>query len=154
MLDPIVKEIEVPCDQRTAFDVFVQDMATWWPFERFSVSALGGGTVKALRVEAREGGAIIEMGEDGREWRWGTFRTVAPHDYLAMDFHVDHPDHVTEAKTLVEVRFTPLAEDRTRVRLTQSNWEVLADMAEMARGGYGTAWTMILGERYAAACAA
>ena len=32
MLDPIVKTIEVPCSQKEAFSVFVENMGSWWPF--------------------------------------------------------------------------------------------------------------------------
>jgi hypothetical protein len=44
----------------------------------------------------------------------------------------------------VEVRFTVVSTDRTRVDLSQSNWEGLGDSAEMAKGGYRHAWGVIL----------
>jgi hypothetical protein len=158
MLEPIVREIEVPCSLAIAFDVFV-DMASWWPLERFSASRLGGGTTRELRVETREGGTIVEVSADGSEHLWGRFVAYESPEYLAMDFHIVHPDQLEGERpdddfTRVEVRFTALADDRTRVRLTQTEWERLGDMAAMVRGGYGTAWAMILDERYAAACSA
>lgn len=157
MLDPIVKEIEVPCARETAFDVFVREIASWWPFERFSVSAMLGGAPRELRVVAREGGTIAEVTPDGREFLWGTITTFDPHGRLVMDFHIPHPEHSPEDRTgdftQVELLFTPIAEGRTRVRLEQSNWEALGEMAEMVRGGYGTAWSVIFEERYPEACA-
>jgi hypothetical protein len=152
MLDPIVKEIEVPCDQRTAFDVFVGDMGSWWPLERFSISAMMGQPSRGLRVESREGGSITEIAQDGSEHLWGRFTSYDPHDYLAMDFHITHPDYPAGDFTLVELRFAPLDEQRTRVTLTQSHWEAHGDIAEMVRGGYGTGWTVIFEQRYRAAC--
>lgn len=154
MLDPIVKEIEVPCSQRTAFELFVNDMESWWPLDRFSVSAMTKHRSRALRVEAREGGTITEIAHDGSEHLWGRITTYDPHGYLAMDFHISHPDYPKGDFTLVEIDFIPLADERTQVRLTQSNWEALGDMAEMARGGYGSGWSVIFEERYKAACAA
>ena len=56
--------------------------------------------------------------------------------------------------SLVEVRFTSLADARTRVELTQSNWEAFGDMAEMMRGGYGSGWVIIFEASYQHACQA
>jgi len=36
MLDPIIKTIEVPCSQAKAFDVFLNEMDSWWPLGKFS----------------------------------------------------------------------------------------------------------------------
>lgn len=156
MLDPIVREIEVPCGQETAFDVFVKEMASWWPFERFSVSAMLGAAPRELRVVAREGGTISEVAPNGREYLWGTITTYEPSDRLVMDFHIPHPEHSPEDRTgdftRVELRFTPLDRGGTRVRLQQDGWEALREMAEMVRGGYGTGWSVIFEERYRAAC--
>ncbi len=52
----------------------------------------------------------------------------------------------------VEVRFTALGDDRTRVELKQSNWEALGDVAKMVQGGYRQAWVMIFEGAYKAAC--
>src|SRR5205814_406938 len=65
MLEPLVKTIEVPCDQKKAFTVFL-DMGSWWPKDRFATSVMRGQTVKALRVDAREGGRIVEVGTRAR----------------------------------------------------------------------------------------
>ena len=48
-----------------------------------------------------------------------------------------------ETASLVELRFTALENDRTRVELSHSNWEAFGDMAEMMRGGYGSSWVII-----------
>jgi hypothetical protein len=151
MLDPIVRTIEVPCGQADAFNVFVNDMPTWWPLGRFSISAKTKTIAQSLRIEPRSGGKIVEVGHDGTEYLWGTIRTYQPNDYLTMDFHMGTPP---DAATRVEVRFTPLEADRTRVELTQSNWEAAGDMATMLRGGYGVGWTVIFEHGYAAACGA
>ena len=154
MLDPIIKKIEVPCSQEEAFNVFVKDMGTWWPTQMFSVSVMRKQTTKELRVEPKPGGKIVEVGGDGREDQWGTIKTYDPNDAFSMDFHINHPDHPqTEGKfTLVEVTFTALGDELTRVELTQSNWEVLGDMAEGVRGGYEHGWSMIFEQKYKAAC--
>ncbi len=63
MLEPLVKTIEVPCNQKKAFTVFM-DMGSWWPKDKFATSVMRGHTVQALRVDAREGGKIVEVGSD------------------------------------------------------------------------------------------
>lgn len=150
MLDPIVRSIEVPCSQADAFSVFINDMPSWWPLGRFSNSAKAKATPRELRVEVKEGGRIIEVGHDGTEHLWGTIRTYEPNEFLSLDFHIGTGP---EAATLVEVRFTPLEPERTRVELTQSNWEKAGELGKMLRGGYGTAWTVIFDESYARAVA-
>lgn len=152
MIEPLVKTIEVPCSQETAFEVFINEMDSWWPLSKFTVSAMSGGVAKSLRVEPKQDGTIIEIGHDGKEHLWGTIRSYDPHDSISMDFHIPHPSEVVESRSLVEVKFTALADDRTRVELTQSNWEAFGEYAATLRGGYGGGWDLILGEAYKAAC--
>jgi hypothetical protein len=149
MLEPLVKTIEVPCGQEKAFTVFL-DMSSWWPREKFATSVMRGQTVRALRVDAREGGQIVEVGSDDSEILWGTINVYQPYDYLSMDFHVPHPSETNPGFSTVEA----LGDDRTRVELKQSNWEALGDVAKMVQGGYRQAWVAILDGGYRAACAA
>jgi hypothetical protein len=151
-LDPIVKTIEVPCSQERAFRVFLEEMDSWWPLGKFTVSAMGGHAAEAIRVEARQGGKIVEIGPDATEHLWGTIKSYDPYGYVSMDFHIPQPDEVVESRSLVEVRFTALEKDRTRVELTQTNWEAFGKWAEMLRGGYGPGWSVIFEQAYKAAC--
>jgi uncharacterized protein YndB with AHSA1/START domain len=152
MLEPLVKTIEVPCNQKLAFTVFLE-MESWWPTNKFATSVMSGQSVQALRVDAREGGQIVEVGTDGQEHVWGTIRTYDPYGYLKLDFHVPHPSEKNPGFSTVEVRFTTLGDDRTRVELTQSNWEALGDVATIVQGGYRQAWVLIFEGAYKAACA-
>lgn len=152
MLDPIIKTIEVPCSQEKAFTVFIKELDSWWPVEKFSTSAMRGETVKSIRVDARAGGTIVEIGPGGKEQLWGTIKSYDPHDFISMDFHLPHPSEEKISFSLVEVRFTSLEEEKTRVVLTQSNWEAFGDMAEMMRGGYGGGWAVIFEKAYKSAC--
>src|SRR5438034_7598572 len=127
MLDPIIKTIEVPCSQERAFKVFLNEMDSWWPLGKFTVSAMGGAHAKAIRVEATQGGKIVEIGPNGTEYLWGTIKSYDPHDFVSMDFHFAPPGEKVDARTLVEVRFTALGNKRTRVVLTQSNWEARSE---------------------------
>lgn len=153
MLEPIVKTIEVPCSQEMAFTVFM-DLGSWWPTDKFATSVMRGDSVSEILVDSAEGGKIVELASDGREHTWGVIRTYDPHGYLEMDFHVPHPSEENPGFSNVQVRFEPLDANSTRVELTQSNWEGLGDVAEMARGGYGQGWTAIFEGAYKGACQA
>ena len=150
MLDPIRKTITVPCSQQRAFDIFLEDMPNWWPLDTRSMSVMNVKELpKGLRVEAKEGGQIVETAADDTEYLWGTITRYDPYDALAMDFHMGMPK---ENASLVEVEFEEVGPSRTRVQLTQSNWEAFGDMAEMMRSGYGSSWDLILKEGYLRAC--
>lgn len=149
MLDPLNYTIEVPCGQEKAFSVFVSDMASWWPLDKRSMSIMHTGEpAKSLRIDAKEGGKIVEVAHDDTEHHWGTITSYDPHDSIRMNFHMGLPP----AESQVEVRFTALGDERTRVELTHSNWEAYGDMAEMMRGGYGSGWVIIFEQAYKAAC--
>ena len=149
MLDPIVRRIEVPCSQEKAFEVFVTEMNSWWPLGKFSGSALDGRAAKSLRIEPKQGGRIVEIGYDDTEHLWGTIRSYDPHDFFSMDFHIAEP---AESASLVEVRFTVLGNELTRVELTQSNWEAFGEKAEIMHGGYGSGWIVIFDQAFKSAC--
>ena len=152
MLDPIIKSIEVPCSQETAFEVFLSKMDSWWPLDRFTTSAMAGAPAKSIRVEAKQGGNIVEIGSDGAETLWGTIKSYDSHGFLSMEFHVPQPDENVESRSLLELQFTALGDDQTQVKLTQSNWEALGEMAEQMHGGYSGAWVMIFEQAYKSAC--
>lgn len=153
MLDPIVKTVDVPCSQERAFTIFLHEMDSWWPLGKFTVSAMGGAPAKAIRVDAKRGGQIVEIGPTGTEYLWGTIKSYDPHDSVSFDFHFAPPGQQVDARTLVDVRFTALGKARTRVVLTQSNWEAFGDQAAMLRDkGYGTAWVAIFDGAYKKAC--
>jgi hypothetical protein len=151
MREPYVKFIEVPCAQQEAFDVFVNEMDSWWPLGKFTQSAMRGLPAKGIRVDARPGGEIVEIGGDDAEVTWGSIIAYEPYGYVSMNFHVPHPSETSVARSLVEVRFIVLEQERTRVELTQSNWEAFGDRADMMFGGYRHAWVLILEQAYKSA---
>lgn len=151
IIEPLVKSIEVPCDQKKAFTVFLE-MGSWWPTNRFATSVMRGQSVKTIRVDAEKGGHIVEVSSDGQEHVWGMIRRYEPYDYLNLDFHVPHPSEKNPGFSTVEVRFTPVGKSKTRVELTQSHWEGLGAAAEHSHKGYRQAWVMIFEGAYRAAC--
>jgi len=149
MLDPISYTIDVPCNQETAFTVFT-DIGSWWPLDKRSNSMRTDQTAKSVSLTPKPGGKIIELTEEGIEYHWGTVRIFDPHDLFVMDFHMGLPP--MDPASQVEVSFIALDDNRTRVTLTQSNWEAFGDMAEMMRNGYGGSWGLLFEDAYKAAC--
>ena len=151
MRDPVVKTIEVLCSQANAFGVFVNEINSWWPLSTFSVAAKTGGVTTSLRMEPEVGGKIVETTQDGKEYVWGTVRSFTPPDSLRMDWHPGKP---AESASLVEVRFTALGDERTRVELTESNWEAAAagDKAGQVGAGPRPGWILIFERRFKSAC--
>lgn len=161
MLDPIIKRIEVPCSQKKAFNVFLNEMDSWWPMDKFTVSVMAGTKAAGIRVTPEVDGKIIEVSANGTEYYWGTIKKYNPFNGFSMRFHIPHPehmpcppDHAGGGETLVEVSFISLDASRTLVELKQSDFEALGEMAEGVHGGYGFGWTMIFETAYKAACEA
>ena len=152
MIPPIEKTITVPCDQKLAFDTFIEGMGTWWPLDKFTYSAMQGAPAKTIRIDARAGGAITEIGADDSETSWGNVETYDPHGFLGLRFHIPAPGHENGGLSLLEIRFTP-TDAGTQVDLVQSDFEGIGEMGEQSRGGYGHGWTMIFEGSYAEACA-
>lgn len=152
MLPPWVKKIEVPCNQQKAFEIFIKEMDSWWPLGKYTTSAIGGEAAKAIRVDARKGGKIVEIGPDGTEYEWGTIRSYEPYEYVSMDFHIPLPKEKVESRSFLELSFVQLGKESTRVELTQANWEAFGKRAEMLRGGYGPGWVEIFEQAYKGAC--
>ena len=123
MPDPVIKTIDVPCDQRTAFRIFTEDMDRWWPKDRHSVSGMEGRTAQAVRMEPRAGGAITEIGHDGTRHSWGSVRVWEPFARLSLAWHINRP---AAQATRVDVDFAPLASG-TRVTLRHHGWEAYGD---------------------------
>ena len=98
------------------------------------------------------GGEIVEIAADDTEDLWGTIKSYDPYDFLSMDFHIPRPDEAVKDRSLVEIKFTKLSDEKTRVELTQNNWEAFGEYAKDLRGGYGSGWNFIFEQAYRLAC--
>ncbi len=151
MIPPVKKTIEVGCDPAAAFELFVAKTATWWPLGSHSVSAMDGKTAKAVTIEGKVGGRILETGHDDKVHSWGSVTHFEPGRKLVLAWHINTP---AEEASEVEVNFVALDGGRTRVDLEHRNWERVGDNAAQARESYNTGWVGVFEEAYAGACAA
>ena len=151
MLDPIVKSVEVPCTCEQAFNIFINDVSSWWPLDKNSVSAMNGNVAKKVVIEAHTGGRVYEIGHDDQEHHWGTVTQHDPYNSFTMDWHIGLS---AESPSEVSVVFTDAGSGKTKVELTHSRWESFGDKAEDMRNGYNSGWVGVFEEAYKQACGA
>jgi uncharacterized protein YndB with AHSA1/START domain len=132
--------VEAPVER--AFDVFTQQMPSWWHPDHHILR----GELAEMVFEPRVGGSIYDRGVDGSECRWARVLAYEPPSRVVFSWDIDlewtietDPDKTSE----VEVRFTPDGPDRTRVELEHRNldrhgagWERMRD-AVGSTGGWG-----------------
>jgi uncharacterized protein YndB with AHSA1/START domain len=149
MLPPVVKSVTVPCSQERAFELFTRDIATWWPLDKHSVSAMSGKVARDIKIDLKQGGQIWEIDHAGEKVLWGSIADITPNSRFAMKWHINGP---ADEATLVAVEFTPKG-DGCEVVLSHSNWEAHGDKAEDMRSGYNNGWVHVFEECFKGACA-
>jgi uncharacterized protein YndB with AHSA1/START domain len=103
---PIRQTVTVRSDPERAFDLFTNQMGTWWPVESYSraVSEFEHEDVKVAQLvfQARMGGSILERLTDGRILPWAeVIAWQPPHRVLLFWRPYSRPEPPTE----VEVTF-------------------------------------------------
>jgi uncharacterized protein YndB with AHSA1/START domain len=113
-------EVNAPIDK--AFEVFTQDMASWWP----STHHVLRGELAAMVFEPREGGHIYDRATDGTECHWARVLAYDPPNRLVFSWDISTqwaPETDPSKTSEVDVRFTAEGPDRTRVELEHRNIE-------------------------------
>ena len=145
----VTASIEVNASQQRAFEVFTRDFGAFKPRDHTLLAAPYAETV----VETHVGGHIIDRGTDGSECRWARILAYEPHERFVFSWDISprwqletDPDRASE----VEVRFTALAEDRTRVDIEHRHLDRHGDGWTGVRDGVskGEGWPHYL-DRYA-----
>jgi uncharacterized protein YndB with AHSA1/START domain len=93
-------------------------------------------------LEGRAGGWIYETTRPGDQHVWGTITQWDPPRRLAHSWHPG--DHAVDA-TAVELTFTAVASNRTRLDLVHAGWPVTA---ADRRAEYDKGWDFVLGQCY------
>jgi uncharacterized protein YndB with AHSA1/START domain len=144
------KSIQVRAGIERAFQVFVEQMETWWP----ATHHIGNTPFVAIFVEPRVGGRWYERDVEGKLTDWGKVLAWDPPHRVAFSWHVgpghDPPDWVCDpdpAKASeVEIRFTAEGPEATLVELVHSKLDRHGEGYEQLRAifdGPG-AWITIL----------
>ncbi len=112
---PVQKSITVKASPERAFQVFTDEIDTWWP----RTHHIGKAPMKKALIEGRLGGRCYTEQTDGTECDWGQVLVWEPPARFVMAWQIDHagwcyePDLAKSSE--VEVRFTPEPDGTTRV---------------------------------------
>ena len=124
-VEPIRHMVTVRGVPERAFELFTEQMGTWWPVESYSraVSEFEHVRVAELEFQARMGGSVLEHLSDGRILPWAEVIAWHPPHSVVMAWR---PHSSPEPPTEVEVTFTERG-DGTLVELEHRGWERLSE---------------------------
>jgi uncharacterized protein YndB with AHSA1/START domain len=132
--------VEAPVER--AFDVFTQQMPSWWHPDHHILR----GELAEMVFEPRVGGSIYDRGVDGSECRWARVLAYEPPSRVVFSWDIDLEWKIEtdrDKTSEVEVRFRAEGPERTRVELEHRNldrhgagWERMRD-AVGSPGGWG-----------------
>jgi uncharacterized protein YndB with AHSA1/START domain len=112
--------VEAPIER--AFEVFTEEMASWWHPEHHILR----GELAEMVFEPRVGGHVYDRAVDGRECRWARVLAYEPPRRLVFSWDISprwelevDPDKASE----IEVRFESEGAGRTRVELEHRKLE-------------------------------
>jgi uncharacterized protein YndB with AHSA1/START domain len=125
VIDPIRLSFEVACGPEDAWMTWTERIGRWWPVDH-TVSAEPD---LEITLEGGVGGRIYERTAAGDEHDWGEVTVWEPPTRLAYLWHLrrDRAD-----ATEVEVTFTGVGAESTRVEIEHRGWERL--------GAQGVSW--------------
>ena len=129
--------IVVDASAPLAFDVFTQDMASWWPPDHHIIEA----ELAEMVFELREGGRVYDVGVDGSECQWARVLAFEPPQRLVISWDITPQWKLQTdlAKTSeVEVRFIAEGPERTRVELEHRHLDRHGDGWQGMRDAVGS----------------
>lgn len=120
--EPVRKSITVRVSPERAFEVFTSGVDSWWPRRHH----IGSSPMRRVIFEERVGGRCYTEQEDGSEADFGTVLVWDPPRRFAMAWQVTtdwkfEPDLARSSE--VEVVFTPVGTNETRVDLEHKHFE-------------------------------
>jgi uncharacterized protein YndB with AHSA1/START domain len=141
--------IEVNAPAERAFEVFTRDFGAFKPAEHNLLQVPIAETV----VETHVGGHIIDRGADGSECPWATVLAYEPPERFVFSWDISPYWQVetdTEKRSEVEVTFTALDEELTRVDIDHRHLDRHGEGWAGVREGVSTdqGWPLYL-SRYA-----
>lgn len=145
MIAPLRYSFEVECSVEHAFDVWTARTSTWWP----KGSTMSHADGLEVIFEGRTGGRVFERTPNGEEIDWGAITVWEPPRRLGYLWHI--ATDVASA-TEVEIRFSELGDEKTRVEIEHRGWEKLGERGPGWRDTNRGGWEGTL-PFYVAACA-
>lgn len=132
-LNTIKKEIVVAVTQKTAFEVFVNQMGLWWP----AVGHTQDCPMVKVSLEPKAGGRWYGFNNDGVERELGKVLVYDPYTLFSLDWQTDgNLQYQPELHTEVRVEFIKEGELQTRVKLTHYDVQRLGEAASGINDGW------------------
>lgn len=130
---PVRTSIVVEAPVQRAFEVFTQEMTSWWPEDHHLIE----GEIGEMIFEQYAGGRVYDLTADGRECTWARVLAYEPPERVLFTWDISPSWGIEtdlERTSEVEVRFIAEADARTRVELEHRKLERHGDGWE---GMYG-----------------
>jgi uncharacterized protein YndB with AHSA1/START domain len=142
---PVTKSVTVRARPERAFEIFTHEFDTWWPRSHH----IGKSPMRRAVIEERAGGRCYTEQEDGTECDWGSVLVWDPPYRFVMAWQITHEwgyEPSLAKSSEVEVSFTPVAGDGTRVDLVHRFFSRHGAGAATMRAGVDApnGWTGIL----------
>jgi uncharacterized protein YndB with AHSA1/START domain len=130
--EPVRRSVRVRATAARAFEVFANEIDTWWP----AMYHIGSSSPKKVVVEGREGGSIYTEQEDGTNSPWAKVLSWEPPHRLVFAWQVS-PEFQYEPElsknSEVEVSFLSVANGITEVKLEHRDFNRHGDGHEGVR---------------------
>jgi len=141
---PVRKSVVVNVGAHDAFEIFTDEVDTWWP----RTHHIGKSPMKRIIIEPRAGGRCYSEQVDNSQCDWGRVLVWEPPRRLVLAWQITHewgfqPDLAKSSE--VEVRFTPVG-NGTRVDVEHRHFERHGAGGESMRASVDApnGWTLIL----------
>jgi uncharacterized protein YndB with AHSA1/START domain len=134
-------ETEVDAPIERAFEVFTIGIGTWWDADKHVLEA----PLDRMEFQPWVGGRIIDHGTDGTTCAWSRVLAIDPPHRVVFSWDLTtswtietDPARCSE----VEIRFTAVTDERTRVELTHRHLDRHGDGWEGMRDAVSSGWSL------------
>jgi hypothetical protein len=132
---------EVNAPIARAFYVFTAEIGTWWDDDKHILEA----PLAEMVFEPFVGGQIIDRGIDGSECRWARVLSYEPPDLVCFSWDINTQWQIETDPTRtseVEIAFTEITPERTRVVLTHRHLDRHGEGWEGMRDAVAGGWRL------------
>jgi hypothetical protein len=137
MIEPLQLSFEVACSVDHAFSTWTSRIGTWWPADH----TVSGSSEAAVILEPSLGGRLYERTLEGAEHEWGEVTVWEPPRRFGYLWHLRS---TREDATDVEISFTPLGDEATRIDILHTGWERLGEGGQNWRDRNFGGWSTLL----------
>lgn len=133
--------VEVDAPIARAFHVFTAEIGTWWDTDKHILDA----PLAEMVFEPFVGGNIIDRGVDGSECRWARVLAFEPPHRVCFSWDLTTQWQIEtdpERASEVEITFTELTPERTRVVLTHRHLDRHGEGWQGMRDAVDSGWRL------------